>query len=131
MRQRGADASALTLSPLHSFWHAPAKRKRGPEGGNGGGGGDVVVRADASVRCLAGVTTASNALPGGRGGPQGRAGRRGTDFLIRVPVGTVVWQRLGARQRVALRVRACVQQRALTRVCAAQTRTCATRTAAA
>lgn len=84
-----------------SFWHAPARRKRGPEGGNGGSGGDVVVCADAAVRCLAGVSTSCNAQPGGRGGPQQRAGRRGADCIVRVPVGTVVWQRLGAcRQRL-------------------------------
>ena len=80
-----------------SFWHAPSRRKRGPDGGNGGHGGDVVLCADAGVRCLAGVSTSLGGEKGGRGGPQGRAGRRGEDCLVRVPVGTVVWQRLGER----------------------------------
>ena len=54
----------------------------------------MVVLADTAVRCLAGVSTSANAQPGGRGGAKGSAGRRGQDCVLRVPVGTVVWERL-------------------------------------
>jgi GTP-binding protein len=79
-----------------SFWHAPARSKRGPDGGPGGRGGDVVLRADPTVRCLAHVSTSACGEPGSRGGAQGRAGKRGADCIVRVPVGTVVYERLGA-----------------------------------
>lgn len=96
---------ALTPLTRCSFWHAAARKKRGPDGGGGGHGGDVIVRADATVRCLANVATTANAEAGGRGGAQGRAGRRGADMVVRVPVGTVVWHRLGASLRKAPRGR--------------------------
>lgn len=78
-----------------SFWQS--SNKRGPDGGGGGSGGDVVLRADSALRCLATVgSSALNARPGGRGGPQGRLGRAGSDLVVRVPVGTTVWRRLDA-----------------------------------
>ena len=88
-------AGSLTASvrPVESFWQSG--NKRGPDGGGGGRGGNVVLRADSALRCLATVgSSALNASQGGRGGPQGRVGRAGSDLLVRVPVGTTVWRRL-------------------------------------
>jgi len=67
--------------------------------------------ADARTRCLAAVATSLAAEAGGRGGPQARAGRRGADCVVRVPVGTTVWLREGAMRTHGARARA----RALTR----------------
>ena len=83
----------LTRRCRLSFWQA--SNKRGPDGGNGGHGGDVVLQADAALRCLAAVHgPALNASTGSRGGPQARQGRAGPALVVRVPVGTTVWQRL-------------------------------------
>ena len=72
-----------------------SSNKRGADGGNGGHGGDVVLQADSALRCLAAVGGPSlNASTGSRGGPQGRQGRAGAALVVRVPVGTTVWQRL-------------------------------------
>ena len=84
---------ALTRHGVLSFWMS--SNKRGPDGGNGGHGGDVVLQADSALRCLAAVGGPSlNASTGSRGGPQGRQGRAGAALVVRVPVGTTVWQRL-------------------------------------
>ncbi len=64
----------------------------GPNGGDGGRGGDVV------VRCVEGLNTLIDyryqqhfkARPGGHGMGQNRAGAKGDDALLKVPVGTQV-----------------------------------------
>lgn len=66
--------------------------KGGPDGGDGGRGGDVVVRADATLRDLSSLRGVKQ-VRAGRGG-NGRGGRRhgadGEDADVRVPVGTQV-----------------------------------------
>jgi len=66
--------------------------KGGPDGGDGGRGGDVVVRADATLRDLSSLRGVKQ-VRAGRGG-NGRGGRRhgadGEDADLRVPVGTQV-----------------------------------------
>src|SRR5688500_6400298 len=75
--------------------HVP---RGGPDGGDGGRGGDVVVRADASLRDLSSLQRVK-ALKGGRGGP-GRGNKRhggdGESIEVRVPVGTQIADENGA-----------------------------------
>jgi GTP-binding protein len=66
--------------------------KGGPDGGDGGAGGDVIVVADEGVATLADFRYRQH-LHAGRGGHgEGgrRAGRRGADLVVPVPVGTIV-----------------------------------------
>jgi GTP-binding protein len=67
----------------------------GSDGGDGGNGGDVIVRADSSVSSLRffthkGVYRAASG-EGGRG--KKKHGKHGADRLLRVPVGTVAWDK--------------------------------------
>ncbi len=66
----------------------------GPDGGDGGKGGDVVIEADENVGTLYDVRfkreiTAEN---GASGMGKNCFGRSGKDTLIRVPVGTIVYE---------------------------------------
>jgi GTP-binding protein len=75
-----------------SFQKVRGRPRGRPEGGSGGAGGDVVVEADASKATLLEYHRRSHRRAGdgthGRGGLQ--HGRRGTDLVLLVPVGTVV-----------------------------------------
>jgi GTPase len=78
-----------------SFLREKYRPKGGPAGGNGGDGGSVVVRADAALSTLQDfkfqpIQRARNGEPG-RGKEQ--HGKAGEDRLIRVPVGTRVFDR--------------------------------------
>ncbi|HEV8250974.1 MAG TPA: GTPase ObgE [Gaiellaceae bacterium] len=67
--------------------------KGGPDGGDGGDGGDVVLVADPDLRDLSAFST-RRLLKAGRGGSGGggrRHGARGEDAVVRVPVGTQVF----------------------------------------
>src|SRR4026207_2054316 len=65
----------------------------GPSGGDGGRGGDIVLVADASLNTL--LHPRSNPPPMPERGFQGegsnRAGRTGADSIVRVPVGTQIF----------------------------------------
>ncbi|MGH2977957.1 MAG: GTPase ObgE [Gaiellaceae bacterium] len=66
----------------------------GPDGGDGGDGGDVVLVADAGRRDLSGFRP-NQRLRAGRGGIGGGRlsnGARGEDALLRVPIGTQVFE---------------------------------------
>lgn len=66
----------------------------GPDGGDGGAGGDVAFMAAANTRTLGhleGVRRAA-ASPGQPGRSKQRAGANGKREIVRVPVGTVVWE---------------------------------------
>ena len=69
--------------------HVP---RGGPDGGDGGRGGDVVVRADASLRDLSGLRGVKvvRATRGGNGTRKKRHGADGDAAEVRVPVGTQV-----------------------------------------
>ena len=71
---------------------APGKKR--PNGGNGGAGGDVYIVADRGVNGMSFQTFHFNAGNGKNGGSDGLTGRRGEDMIIRVPVGTIVSERL-------------------------------------
>ena len=81
-------------SGIVSFHRAPFVPKGGPDGGDGGRGGNVVFRASAQLSTLEDVTLhrfyrAENGRPGQGGKKSGRAGK---DIVLKVPVGTLVWE---------------------------------------
>jgi GTP-binding protein len=65
----------------------------GPDGGDGGKGGDVFLEADPGKRTLLDFHYKSRfrAERGAHGSGAHRSGRDGTDLVIPVPCGTVVW----------------------------------------
>ena len=67
--------------------------KGGPDGGDGGAGGDVVLIADPRRRDLSGVRPNQKLRAGRGGGGGGRLshGADGADAVLRVPVGTQVF----------------------------------------
>jgi len=67
--------------------------KGGPDGGDGGAGGDVVLIADSRRRDLSGVRPNQKLRAGRGGGGGGRLshGADGADAVLRVPVGTQVF----------------------------------------
>ncbi len=83
---RGGDGSL-------SFRREKYVPKGGPDGGDGGGGGDVVLVADADLRDLAFFRgkTRFRAQRGRHGEGGGRHGADGDDVVLRVPVGTQVF----------------------------------------
>jgi GTP-binding protein len=64
----------------------------GPDGGDGGGGAGVIVRADPNVTTLAAYRERRRfSAPNGQAGAASlKSGRRGTDLVLPVPIGTVV-----------------------------------------
>ncbi|MGQ9561609.1 MAG: GTPase ObgE [Candidatus Oleimicrobiaceae bacterium] len=66
--------------------------KGGPDGGDGGDGGDVIVEADEHLATLLDFRYRHCfvAKRGGHGQGANRAGKRGEDVVVRVPVGTIV-----------------------------------------
>ena len=65
----------------------------GPDGGNGGKGGSVILRADAKLNTLVDLRYKRHykAARGGDGGSNDKHGKNGKDLLLRVPVGTMVY----------------------------------------
>src|SRR5689334_3892013 len=68
--------------------------KGGPDGGDGGRGGDVILQADRHVDNLANLfyEPIIKAKNGGHGMGKKMAGRTGANKVVKVPVGTIVWQ---------------------------------------
>ncbi|HEX9975876.1 MAG TPA: GTPase ObgE, partial [Dehalococcoidales bacterium] len=68
----------------------------GPDGGDGGRGGNVVVRADSSVTSLRFFSRKGvyRAEPGEHGQGKKKHGKNSRDRLLRVPVGTVAWDKM-------------------------------------
>ena len=75
----------------------------GPDGGDGGKGGDVIIRAETSLRVLDKLRRQQRVVAedGVRGGPGKRYGRGGNDVVVTVPVGTIVWKVAGAEEQLA------------------------------
>jgi GTP-binding protein len=71
---------------------APGRKR--PSGGSGGKGGDVWVVADRGLTGMKFQTFHFNADDGTHGGSSGLTGRRGSDVHVRVPVGTIVAEKL-------------------------------------
>ena len=88
IRVRAGDGGAGVAS-----FHKERGKPRGrPEGGSGGAGGDVIEEADPAAASHLDYQRRPHHRAGdgshGRGGAQ--HGRRGTDLVLPVPVGTVV-----------------------------------------
>jgi GTP-binding protein len=66
----------------------------GPDGGNGGAGGAVILMADPSYSSLRVFkrNLVYRAGHGGQGKGQKKKGKQGNDLVLRVPVGTIVWE---------------------------------------
>lgn len=66
----------------------------GPDGGNGGNGGSVILKADSDTSSLVALyfEPLIKAKPGGRGQSNDCTGRSADDLLVRVPVGTLVYE---------------------------------------
>lgn len=69
--------------------------KGGPDGGDGGDGGSVIILADGNMSTLVDFTghhhwTAENGRPGEGGN---RSGRKGADEIVKVPAGTMIFDR--------------------------------------
>ena len=67
----------------------------GPAGGDGGRGGSVFVEADERLNTLVDLRykRTYKAERGGDGGPNNKTGRNGKDLIIKVPVGTIVYDK--------------------------------------
>ncbi len=75
-----------------SFRRESGTPRGGPDGGDGGDGGSVIVRATKRRPTLADVARRPlfKAPEGRRGMSRNKAGRKGRDLVLEVPVGTVV-----------------------------------------
>jgi len=64
----------------------------GPDGGDGGKGGDVIFTSDKALNTLmdARYKRFYKAKRGGHGGGSRKAGKKGEDIVIRVPLGTIL-----------------------------------------
>lgn len=73
--------------------HEKGKEFMGPAGGNGGKGGDVYVEAVRDIGILAGYRNVKlfEAEDGKNGDKKGMEGRNGEDLVLKLPVGSVVY----------------------------------------
>src|ERR1700758_2601451 len=77
-----------------SFRREKFVQKGGPDGGDGGRGGDIILKADSHVDNLSNffyepIIKAKN---GGHGMGKKMTGRSAPDKIVKVPVGTIVWE---------------------------------------
>ncbi|MDP7410047.1 MAG: GTPase ObgE [Dehalococcoidales bacterium] len=76
----------------------------GPDGGNGGDGGDVILVTDPDVTSLARFRYMSlyQAVNGRDGRGRKKHGKKGSDLVLRVPLGTLVWGVVPAGDKVLI-----------------------------
>ncbi len=76
-----------------SLYREKYMRHPRPDGGDGGHGGDVVVVSDRGLQTLLDYKFRQHykADNGRHGGSKGKRGRNGKEAVLRVPVGTLVW----------------------------------------
>ena len=77
-----------------SFLREKYRPKGGPNGGDGGDGGSAYLIGDPSFNTLLHIKFNSTIYcePGGHGKGKNRRGANGTDTIVPVPIGTVVWR---------------------------------------
>lgn len=77
-----------------SFRHEKFAAKGGPDGGDGGKGGDVIIRADENIENLVEFNFKKRYLAedGGGGMPKKMHGKDREAIVVKVPVGTVVYE---------------------------------------
>lgn len=77
-----------------SFLRMKFMDRGGPDGGDGGDGGSVILVADASLNTLVDFRFQPRyrAEPGEKGGKTNCSGLGGADLIVRVPVGTSVYE---------------------------------------
>lgn len=88
---RGGDGGNGALS----FRREKYVPRGGPDGGDGGDGGNVIVEAAANADSLAEIVNRKHwrADNGGPGGGDNCSGRKASDLIIRVPPGTLIYDR--------------------------------------
>lgn len=76
-----------------SFLHEKYREFGGPDGGNGGSGGDIVFRADTNWNTLYYYKTHRKlaAENGEAGKERKKNGRNGEDLIVKVPLGTIIF----------------------------------------
>lgn len=77
-----------------SFLHEKYKPNSGPDGGDGGKGGDVIFLADENMHTLRDFRSKPNLLAedGEMGKKEKMYGKSGEDLIIKIPVGTLVYE---------------------------------------
>ncbi len=83
-----------------SFLREKYKPKGGPDGGDGGRGGDVVLEADENYHTLRDFRSKPNleAQNGEAGKMNNMFGKAGEDLIIKIPVGTLVYELRGGEE---------------------------------
>lgn len=81
------------------FLRARANAKGGPDGGNGGKGGDIIFVSDAQAQGLTLFRYKKHfKAETGQAGKSGNAsGRTGKDLVLKVPIGTQIYDKSGAQ----------------------------------
>lgn len=77
-----------------SFRREKYVSKGGPDGGNGGNGGNVIIEADSNLNTLANFLGKKHfeAEKGEPGSSQNKYGKHGEDLILKVPVGTLIFE---------------------------------------
>ena len=84
-----------------SFYRSKYLPKGGPDGGDGGHGGSAYICGDPSLNTLIHIKYNSTvyAESGAHGKGKNQRGRNGGDTVIKVPIGTEIWERVGRDER--------------------------------
>lgn len=74
--------------------------KGGPDGGNGGSGGNIIFEADENINTLVDFLSKKHfeAKNGQPGQGQNKAGKQGEDMILKVPVGTLIYDQIDGNQ---------------------------------
>jgi GTP-binding protein len=77
-----------------SFLREKYRPRGGPNGGNGGAGGSIIFRADPQLSTLSDLVYQHHlrAERGGHGRGKDQHGKNGHDLIVRVPLGTLVYE---------------------------------------
>jgi len=65
----------------------------GPDGGDGGNGGNIILKSDENINTLSEINSKKTyrAEDGENGKGKNKKGKTGTDMILKVPMGTIVW----------------------------------------